>query len=95
MNKSITFGTVPADLTIEEPYRMVLNRTDLETVAEIVNQGIDSHLEAVFTKQDGRKVEILDSASMRCFLRRCIESDDENAWSLASSIMQTRGYEWI
>ena len=91
----VTYGVVPDDLTIEEPYRMVLNPTDLQTVAAIVNQGIDSHLEAVCTRQEKNIVWIQDSASMRCFLRRCSESDDENARDLASSIVTTLGYEWV
>lgn len=94
--KSLTFGVVPADLEIDSPYPMSLNPADLATVAEIVNVGIDSHLEAVFTRQrNDRVVEILDSASMRTFLRRCAESGDEGAESLASGIMGTLGYEWV
>lgn len=93
--KSLTFGTIPNDLTISEPYDMVLNHSDLTLVASIVNQGIDSHLEAVRTRQTGRKVEILDTASMRCFLRRCMESGKEDAERFASDIMSTLGYEWI
>lgn len=60
-----------------------------------MKQGIDSHLEAVFIKQTGNKIEILDSKSMRCFLRRCMESGVENAQDLASCIMFTLNYEWI
>ncbi len=93
--QSMTFGQVPADLEIGEPYEMTLNPSDLRTVAAIVNQGIDSHLEAVFTEQKRNQVRIMDSASMRCFLRRCMESDDDNAQDLASSIITTLGYEWI
>lgn len=95
VQKSLSWGIVPTGLTISEPYVMVLNSPDLQTVAAIVNQGIDSHLEAVFTRQSQNKIEILDSASMRCFLRRCVESDSEEAQSLASDIMTTLGYEWI
>lgn len=94
--KSVTWGTIPTDLRITEPYPLVLNnRTDFETVAAIVNQGIDSHLEAVHTTQSGKRITIEDSASMRCFLRRCIESVDENAHDLASCIMQTLEIEWV
>lgn len=89
------YGTIPVDLSISEPYPMRLNPTDLQTVMQIVNQGIDSHLEAVITRQEGNRVWIQDSASMRCFLRRCIESEDERAQELASCIMQTLGIEWI
>ena len=93
--KSLTYGTVPPDLEITEPYWMDLKGGDLKTVADIVNQGIDSHLEAVFTTQKGTEVTIKDSASMRCFLRRCAESGDEETMLLASDIMTTLGYEWI
>jgi hypothetical protein len=93
--KTLNYGSIPADLSIDRPYRLDLNKTDLESVARIVNQGIDSHLEAVFTKQIGRTVWIQDSASMKTFLRRCMESDDENAQDLASCIMETLGYEWV
>lgn len=47
---------------------------------------------SVFRKHS---LKILDSASMRTFLRRCVESDDENAQDLASGIMSTLGYEWV
>jgi len=98
--KSLTFGDIPEDLTIEEPYEMGLNASDLETFAAIVSQGMDSHLEAVFFTEHSRSnthchVTIDDSKSMRCFLRRCMESDNEDAESLASSIMETLGFEWI
>ena len=92
---NLTWGTIPEDLTIEEPYLITLNHTDLDIVAAIVNQGIDSHLETVHTTQAGRAVTIEDTASMRCFLRRCTESDDESAQDLASCIMATLGYEWV
>ncbi len=93
--QSLTYGVIPDDLKIDEPYRMDLRGDDLQTVADIVNQGIDSHLEAVLTTQNESIVHILDSDSMRCFLRRCMESDDENAEDLASCIMSTLDYEWI
>lgn len=68
-------------------------------VCEIINQGIDSHLEAVFWNEKGIKdskrwIEITDSASMRCFLRRLVEGD-ENMRDFASGIMHTLGYEWV
>ena len=93
--KTLNYGTIPPDVTIDEPYKMVLNHNDLEVVANIVNQGIDPHLEAVHTTQDGNTIHIVDTQSMRCFLRRCMESNNEDAQDLASSIMQTLNYEWI
>jgi hypothetical protein len=95
MKMTITFGIVPNDLVISEPYHMICNSSDLQTVARIVNQGIDSHLDAVFTQQSGNQIWINDSKSMRCFLRRCFESNDSNAVDLASCIMQTLGYDLV
>lgn len=95
MLKSMTFGTIPEDLDIDGPFPMGLSDSDLLVVARIVNQGIDSHLEAVRTTQDGRKITILDSESMKCFLRRCVEDGSDEAHSLASDIMQVLRYEWI
>jgi len=93
--KMNVFGTIPDGLEVSEPYHMCLNSTDLAAVAAIVNQGIDAHLEAVFTRQDGRDVWIQDTASMRCFLRRCFESNDDNTQDLARCILSTLGYETI
>lgn len=58
-------------------------------------QGIDSHLEAVYTEQRGDQVVILDDSSLRCFVRRCVESDCERAHDLISAIMDTLGIEWV
>ena len=74
---TLTYDTIPDGLTLHEPYTMQLNRDDFELVATIVNQGIDSHLEAVFTAQRGNEIDILDTQSMRTFLRRCLESSDD------------------
>jgi len=75
---------------------MVLNAKDYEVFAEIVNQGIDSHLEAVHaTADDTGRVAIKDTASMKCFIRRCTESDNERAHDMASSIINFLGFEWI
>ena len=95
MGKTLSFGNIPSDLEITEPYEMRLNSTGLQLVASIVNQGIDDHLEAVFTKQNGRDVTIIDSKSMQTFLRRCIESGDEDKEQFASCIVTTLGYEWV
>jgi len=95
MIRRLSWGVIPDTLALDKPYRMRLCPPDLITVASIVNQGIDSHLEAVRTSQDGDVVHIMDTPSMRCFLRRCTESSDENAQLLASDIMGTFGYEWV
>ena len=93
--QTLNFGHIPVNLALDEPYPMRLPNSDLQVVADIVNQGIDSHLEAVCTRQEGCKVWILDAASMKTFLRRCVESENERAQELASCIMQTLGFEWV
>ena len=98
--QSLKHGTVPTDLTIDEPYSMMLVAEDETLVCEIINQGIDAHLEAIFFDDHGirdgkRCIDIRDSASMRCLLRRLMETDNENANDLASCIMQTLEYEWV
>lgn len=99
--QTLNYGEVPADLTIDEPYKMELVASDETLVCEIINQGIDSHLEAVSFDDHGivdgnkRHIEIKDSKSMRCFLRRCMESENEDMQDLASCIMQTLDYEWV
>ena len=96
--ESMTWGVIPENLP-DEPFPMELNQSDLTSFAAIVNQGIDSHLEAVFCTQEQRgnksRVVIRDASSMRCFLRRCAESEDENARELAGSIVEVLGFEWI
>ena len=95
--KSLTYGTLPNDLELTEPYPMRL-RSDLWPIfARIVNQGIDSHLEAVITTADANTGEctIENTMSMRCFIRRCIEDGSEDAMSFASDILSTLDYEWV
>lgn len=93
--KTLSFGIIPDSLSIDEPYYMRLMGNDFLVFAGIVNQGIDSHLEAVFVEQNGREFWIKDTASLKCLLRRCVESGNEDAESLASDIMSTLGYEWV
>jgi peroxiredoxin len=81
------------------PYRMTVVRNDIELVKKAIDQGIDSHLEAVFFNQfnAGHKlgIEIKDAESMHILLRRLIEIDDESALEFASCVMETLGYEWV
>jgi hypothetical protein len=101
VNKTLSYGEIPDDLTIDKPYPMGLNATDEALVCSIINQGIDSHLEAVFFEDHGirkgkRHIDIVPKleCSMRCFLRRLVEHSDEG-FDLASCIMTTLGYEWV
>ena len=50
--QSITFGEIPAELP-EGPFEMTFpacGNSDSALIAEAVNQGIDSHLETIFTE---------------------------------------------
>lgn len=90
---TLTFGTIPDDLTIDEPYSMTLSKSDFETVSKAINLGIDSYLEAVDYTRNKNEVWINDSASMKTFLRRLCETEDGSFF--ASCIMETLGYEWV
>lgn len=95
--ETLTYGEIPADLSIGEPYRIRCgNQSDLTVCADAINQGIDAHLEAVrTTSRSPGEFTIDDSKSMRVFLRRLIETDNDEAHMLASDVMTTLGYEWI
>jgi hypothetical protein len=97
---SLTFGEIPTDLEISEPFSMQLNARDEAIVVKAINQGIDSHLEAIFATDRGIQgnkhcIAITDSKSMRCLLRRLMETENEQAQDLASLIMWKLEYEWI
>jgi len=98
--KTLNYGEIPNDLTIDEPYRMELIANDEQIAVDAINQGIDAHLEAVSFNDHGvngnkRRIDICDSKSMRCFLRRLVESGNDDAQDLASCIMTTLDFEWI
>lgn len=94
--KSLSFGEIPPDLEIPVGgYEIRPSAGDLMVLAEAINQGIDSHLEAVFFERTGDMITIRDADSMRALLRRLTESGSEDAESLASAIMETLDYEWI
>lgn len=84
-----------------EPYPCEFHNgsQDLQAVAAAVNQGIDSHLEAVqFTESQGahgRRKFTFEPASVAVLVRRLMESGEENAESLASGICETLGIELI
>ena len=80
---SLTFGEMPDrpafdEIVADEPYSLTIRNPALWTaVAAIINQGIDSHLEAVACRADHTTGEIVfdDRSSLWTFLRRCTESD--------------------
>jgi len=79
-------------------------------IANAINRGIDAHLEAVFAvakQENGRAYIEIEARSLYAFLRRLIDlgnADDAPvshdseipiALDLASSILETLGFEWI
>ena len=63
---------------------------DFKAVTKAVNQGIDSHLEAIFFKQGegthGRVRLVFEAASIPVLVRRLMEAGDEPSDCLASGI---------
>lgn len=84
-----------------EPYPVEMHNgsEDLQAIAAAVNQGIDSHLEAVQFAESagshGRRRFVFEPASVAVLVRRLMESGEENAESLASGICETLGIELI
>ena len=88
------------DAASAEPYPMEFHRgEELNAICAAINQGIDSHLEAIMFSQDtgecGRTRIVLRPNSVRVLVRRLMESESEAAQSLASSICETLDIELI
>ena len=103
---SITFGTLPHPFPkLAEPYRMELTGKMREVVVSAINEGIDSHLEAVqFTRYEPEahphKLGLLipDDKSLRVLVRRLgerWEQGSEEAGASASCILETLGVAWV
>ena len=110
--ETLTWGTLPEAKTINThgAFPMTIrDKDEWKLVAAVVNQGIDSHLEAVFCQADASTGEItIEARSLHTFLRRLVEVANEDwgddpeaieesrmAGDLASSIMTCLGYEWV
>jgi len=83
-----------------EPYPMEFHRgQEWDAIVKAINQGIDSHLQAVEFKQSigehGRNKIVVSPATLSVLVRRLVESQDETAESLASSICGTLEIELI
>lgn len=84
-------------------YPMDLTFYDASVVKEAVSQGIDAHLEACFMPHRGDSYVVtgnrlackVSNESLPVLVRRLLESPDDHAMSLASSICQTLGIELI
>jgi hypothetical protein len=103
-NGTFTYGTTPnAVITAAlkgENFPMQLPRgEDADAIVAAVNQGIDSHLEAItdsrFYWAGGRLVCDVAPADMLVLLRRLGESDSDAAMSLRSSILTSLEIEEI
>jgi hypothetical protein len=113
--KTHSFGKTPKSairkaLQVQCPdgYPMQLVGRDREALTRVVNQGIDSHLEAVTGitfKQLDRKLgkaaiaRYLDcnisEDNMMVILRRLYEDEGDDAWSLRSGILSTLDIEEV
>ena len=105
-NGSFTYGTTPEAVIRKalsecghDPYPMELCGKEGELVRELVNQGIDSHLQAVtgkFTVNGNRLHCKVDHDGMVCLLRRLNESEDfDTASSIRGGILTTLEIEEI
>ena len=100
---SKTFGVIPMADEIDFPsegYEIECRGYDLEQITRCINQGIDSHLQAIYFDQFqgsyGRTgIRIVDAESLLILVRRLTELESENADQLASAIMETVGIEWV
>ena len=72
---------------------------DYKSIAAAVNQGIDAHLDGILFKQSpgdhGRTRFVFEPQSMPVLVRRLMESHEEHAESLASSICETLDIELV
>ena len=84
---------------LKKNYKMELSRSDAQIITEIVNQGIDSHLEAVtnstFEWEEGKLHCDISPHSMATIIRRLGERTDDEALMLRTDILFTLGIEEI
>ena len=111
-NGTFTSGTTPNEVILKalgtERYTISLVAEDAQVMQRVVNQGIDSHLEAItgssfnWNKREMSGVTALDCdcspKDMLVILRRLLEDDSdfaEHATNLRSSILTTIGIEEV
>lgn len=110
---TFTWGTTPKDAILaalkavlgDKWYEMALNRPDAERVTRLVNQGIDSHLEAVTELRQRRgalgKLHLeFGHESLCVLLRRLLEDatkedGNEESSDLRSSILTSLEIEEV
>ena len=102
--QTFSFGTTPTQIITEackqqcpNGYPMTIkNQETWEQIAIAVNQGIDSHLEAVTERSTlDNGVCNIHPCELHVLLRRLGESDNEEAMSLRTDILETLDIEEI
>ena len=80
-------------------YHMELVKSDAELIVRAVNQGIDAHLHAVtdstFEAKGNRLVCNIAPGDLGVIIRRLLETEDEQAETLAGDICYMLGIEEI
>ena len=83
-------------------YTMSLVGHDIDIVLDTVNQGIDTYLQAItqsefqFYQDFGTKLRcVLRGKDVGVFIRRLLESSDEDAFDLAQVMVEVMGYDDI
>jgi len=102
--KLYSFGTCP-DKVIQKAcnkqcpkgYSMkIVDKDEWVIIANAVNQGIDSHLEAITSRSTFNNWNCLvHPDELHVLLRRFIDWDNEKAWQLRTDILSTLGIEEV
>lgn len=100
--KTFTYGCTPKEILLShlpDYYPMELVGEDKDIMIDVINQGIDSHLEACTDTAHnwlGNRLGLsISKNDMLVILRRLLESENENAFSLRTGILSTIGIEEI
>ncbi len=102
-NGTYTLGESPAEVIIRacagKRYDFSLVGGAREVVTNAVNQGIDSHLEAItgseFVDTGARLEGHVAPHALPVLLRRLFEDGSDEAWSLRADILGTLGIEEV
>jgi len=103
------YGTLPTKKEIEDAVckdnpegdfevGFAIDGDDYQAFQRAVNQGIDSHLEAVFVEQSQRgrhTIFTMDYNSVYVLVRRLIEAGDDASLDYASALLYSLDIEWV
>ena len=102
---SFTFGTTPEEVIKERVQKQtpsgypmqIKSKEEWSTIANAVNQGIDSHLEGFTRSKFDSKTGAINihPEEMTVLLRRLFEDGSDSAWGLRSDILSTLNIEEI